>query len=428
MRIRAWYPIVAVVAISLLFAAISSTADAKRYYGACGGGTTLKDNIAGWKQHGVLDDVARSTGQKPGVDGPAAKIVKDNMVPVYLVKGTWVTNYTCTNGSFKRLGAKKYLPAGTKLWMPEKNAPAKGKSKYVKKAEQANCGNRATDKMLVKRKGHSKPKPKHKAKHTPKKSTPTGCNIAGKIVDAAGNCVDQSNSTKQDCEAKGNSWNSETNTCLNITVQVNCGNAVVVNGSNNTVNTSQGENCNKEMEYCVNKGGNWNGVTHVCTMPPGCTSECQPPVVPTAECTDFVLETNPAVNLGVLAHVNYSATNANLTNVKFDWGDGASTSGTSQNGSHVYAAIGTYTVTATLTFTTANGGSKIVTCSAKQVTPKDGTVGPGSGSGSTGGTSPGTSPGPGTGTTCRDPNNGGEPRPMYSYEFKDIAGYCRTSA
>jgi len=297
MRIRAWYPIVAVVAISLLFTAFSSTADAKRYYGACGGGTTLKDNIAGWKQHGVLDDVARSTGQKPGVDGPAAKIVKDNMVPVYLVKGTWVTNYNCSNGRFVRLNAKKYLPAGTKLWMPEKNAPAKGKSKYVSKAEQANCGNRATGKMLVKRKGHSKPKPKPKTKAKPKTpvAVPLVCpvNTVGIVTNTGIAC--QSNSSTQTADQKSNVENdckgpntnssqcltSITNIIQQTTIQVNanCSKVTITNSDGLTFVEYKDNNGNVVTEsYCS---------TTVIEQPPVCTYDCFPHVDngPQIECT-----------------------------------------------------------------------------------------------------------------------------------------------
>lgn len=407
MRKRAWQFSIVMIIISIMSIAFSSAASATRYYGACGGGTTLKDNILGWKAHGVLDDVARTTGQKPGIDGPSSKIVRDNMVPVYLVKGTWVTNYTCSGGRFVKLARKKYLPPGTKLWIPEKNAPAKGKKKYVSKAEQANCGNHASGKMLVKRKGHSKPK--HKPKKKPAKKKPTtpaqsnNCALLGLGVGVNGNCVNQNNEAKQDCKTVGGTNTGDQQACTQIQINNNCGNVVVVNGSDNNVSSSQGSNC-------------------VTVVNPPCTTDCAPQPS-TAECTSFVLETNPAVNLGVKARVDYRASNATLSSVSFAWGDGNTTTGTSQEAAHVYSSLGTYTVIATLKFTTPSGNVS-VTCSAKQITPKDGTTGFGSGSGSTGGSGAGGTGSSGSGQTCIDPVSG-DPRPMASSEHKDNHGFCR---
>jgi hypothetical protein len=67
---------------------------------------------------------------------------------------------------------------------------------------------------------------------------------SGYVVDVAGNCVQQTNNAEQNCKASGGSWNGATQLCTIIQVNGNCSNIIVVNGSNNTVSSSQQGNCN----------------------------------------------------------------------------------------------------------------------------------------------------------------------------------------
>lgn len=67
---------------------------------------------------------------------------------------------------------------------------------------------------------------------------------AGEVRDSAGNCVTQTNTAEQNCKAKGGAWDSVTVTCTIIQVNGNCSNIIVINGSGNTISTSQAGNCN----------------------------------------------------------------------------------------------------------------------------------------------------------------------------------------
>jgi len=64
-----------------------SSVQSTQAQGACGGGNTIGEAIAGWRAHGVLDDVARLTGQTPGLDGSAASIVRSGIVKTIVVHG-----------------------------------------------------------------------------------------------------------------------------------------------------------------------------------------------------------------------------------------------------------------------------------------------------------------------------------------------------
>ena len=106
----------------------------------------------------------------------------------------------------------------------------------------------------------------------------------------------------------------------------------------------------------------YTDVNHTCTPPP---------VTPVYSCDLLglsAIDTN-----GVKATVSYTANNgATYKSASFDWGDGsAATSGPSTSASHTYGKDGTYTVTATVTFT-VNGADKAVTSAncAKQITIK----------------------------------------------------------
>lgn len=260
--------ILAAVALIVAVAGLTAgNASAAQFHGACGGGDTLNGAIAGWKAHGVLDDVARMTGQTPGVDGSAEHIVKTGMVKTTVVKGGYVRNFTCTGGKFSDLHKKKYIPAGAIYWVAERYAPKCNKKhgsaqKKVKQGMQGNCGNKQEGSLLVKRKC---PKPKHKKPKKPVKK-PCGCTPppascpAGTVAVAIGGGI----------ACQSNQQTIGSGSC---------------NGSNNSSNTTGNGNvtgdCNQVNQNCVG-----NNVCNTTTNPPpSCTcpqtcSPCPPPPPP----------------------------------------------------------------------------------------------------------------------------------------------------
>jgi hypothetical protein len=113
-----------------------------------------------------------------------------------------------------------------------------------------------------KKKPPKKKPPKCKCHHKHKKPKKPSCEAMGMIT-VAGNCVQQSNNAKQECEAKvGGTWNG--NQCSIIQINANCSNVVVGNEPGSTVN--QGGNCNTTIEEGP------------CCSPPPC--ECKPPEEP----------------------------------------------------------------------------------------------------------------------------------------------------
>lgn len=144
--------ITALVAVSFtVFTGGSSAATQVRYNGACGGGTTLADMMVGWERHGVLDDVARSAGQTPGLDGSPANIVRDGVVEVVVVRGGWVRNFTCKGGGFSEVSKSKYISAGSRYFVPERLAPKPCARKRVFVGWEAKCGNEQHGDLLVRR-------------------------------------------------------------------------------------------------------------------------------------------------------------------------------------------------------------------------------------------------------------------------------------
>lgn len=291
-----------VIMLVFALAAIPSASNAQRFHGACGGGTTLTDFIAGAKAHGVLDDLARKTGQTLVTDGSAEKIVKDNYVRVIVTHGVWVTNYTCTGSSFKQLGKKKYLPKGTVLWVPAKNAPSPGKTKYLSWAAQENCGNAASGKIPVRRPGHApsgkKPSKKKQSKKVP--SAPSnGAPCSGQpyvVVNQQLICQSQQQDQKNQTEQNG-STNGQGSPVINNNITVQNQNANQNGNENNNSSNSGGNNQQQgqtqeqqQIQACALANGQWNTVTHNCDHPtpppPGCTSNCNPHNCPSGQTWD----------------------------------------------------------------------------------------------------------------------------------------------
>lgn len=141
----------------------SSVASAKRYYGACGGGTTIKDAVAGWKAHGVDDDVVRLAGATSGLDGSSLTLLQDRMSVVTSAKGQYVDNYTCEGGVFKYVG-RKYIGKGEKFFAPtrlvdqlEKSHP-RGGAAVLRWSLAWSCGNK-TGNLVITLPKPPKPKP-----------------------------------------------------------------------------------------------------------------------------------------------------------------------------------------------------------------------------------------------------------------------------
>lgn len=206
----------------------TSFASAAPFRGACGGGHDLSSAIAGWKAHGVLDDVAKLTGQTPGLDGSAEAIVRQGIVKVVVVKGGYVSNSTCRGGAFKSIGRKKYIPSGAILWVPEKDAPAPCTKGKVKTFMQGLCGNKQNGNLLVKRPCKKSPKPPVVVPPTPPAVTPP----------TVGQNPVQTNTAEQNCLAKGGKYDKVSTTCSIIQVNGNCSFIVVVDGNNNVISTA----------------------------------------------------------------------------------------------------------------------------------------------------------------------------------------------
>jgi uncharacterized protein YaiE (UPF0345 family) len=246
---------------------------------------------------------------------------------------------------------------------------------------------------------------KAEASPKPKAPTPPPCLTQTGPNTNSGNACQQQQSTEtakvtNDC--KGPNWMSTqcVTTIIQITNQfeVVCGKIVYANG--NVVYENNDGNVVNES-YC-------STTTTTVTPPPSCTSctpppctSCTPPPPKAnAQCTGLTVTNDAQVNLGVIAKVTYTASNATLKSIVYDWGDSHTTTSTNTTEKHVYASGNTYQVSAKLTFSTANGDITS-NCNAQSVTPKNPSVGPGTGGG--GGTGSGGSPGnPTSGGTCVD--------------------------
>lgn len=270
MRNRAMLFLVAMFAAIMLTVPFTTPASAA---GACGGGDTISQAIKGWKNLGVLDDVARSTGQTPRTDGSAEKIVRTGMVKTVVVKGGYVTNSTCSGGKFRKLGKKKYIPAGAIYWVPERYAPkCNGKSRSAKKRTrkgyQANCGNFQVGNLVVKRKCRTT-----KAKKA-KKPAPQPIKPAVEIV--------QTQKVDQDCKA--GEVKDDSNQC--VAIQAACSNVAVGSG------TATGNNCNV-TQVCV---GN-----NVCNPQPPPPPAPQPPPPPPPAPGEFTASASASASASATA-------------------------------------------------------------------------------------------------------------------------------
>lgn len=157
-----------------------------RYFGACGGGTSLADMMAGWQRHGVIDDVARSAGQTPGLDGSASNIVRGGIVEVVVVRGAYVRNFTCKGGVFDKVSKLKWIPAGSRYFVPERLAPKPCEQKRSYLGWEARCGNKQLGGLLVRRAcAFVAPKPLPKPRVTPKPVAPVKIVIRKQAFSAA---------------------------------------------------------------------------------------------------------------------------------------------------------------------------------------------------------------------------------------------------
>lgn len=108
--------------------------------GACGGGQTFDQAVAGWKAHGVLDDVMRWAGIDPdGADGRPIEQLRKTLVHVRVVRGSAaVGNNTCDSGMFRPLTRAASQAAGTYVWTTRERI---GKDGHVTQWFAADCGN-----------------------------------------------------------------------------------------------------------------------------------------------------------------------------------------------------------------------------------------------------------------------------------------------
>ncbi len=110
-----------------------------RFFGACGGGTTFDDAVAGWRNHSVLDDVERAAGISPnGLDGPPLRLLRKALVRVQVVSGAMAGNSTCKSGTFVGLTTLANQPTGSFVWTVRSWI---GKDGQLTRWWPDNCGN-----------------------------------------------------------------------------------------------------------------------------------------------------------------------------------------------------------------------------------------------------------------------------------------------
>ncbi len=236
-------PLVVVIVALVAALAIPTAASAA---GACGGGMTFNQMYNGWKKKGVLDDVYRSAGIKPGVDaakGKASKaLLKKAFTRKRVVRGTSrARNSDCRGGRFDRLKKRARQSSGTYVWVLKDDILKGG---VVKNWWAADCGNKRGGWIKVHMPGKKPPK------KTPKTPPPTvipppssgGCTI---IIGGDNN---------------GN---------------VGC-NSVFVCTANGQYNNNQGL-CSAYANCIAVQGNTWNSTQNVCTSPPPPPSDDCPP-------------------------------------------------------------------------------------------------------------------------------------------------------
>jgi hypothetical protein len=110
--------LVAVILVSGLFTGIAYANTQTRFYGACGGGTTLADAVAGWKAHGTFDDVLRAGHIDPnGRDGNVMRLLSKSMVHVKVRKGDpFASNTTCSGSTFMHISSPADQSTNTWVW------------------------------------------------------------------------------------------------------------------------------------------------------------------------------------------------------------------------------------------------------------------------------------------------------------------------
>ncbi len=243
------------LSVLLTFAVVGTALAAS---GACGGGYSFNKIYSGWKKKGVLDDVYKQAGITPGVDAGKGKsskeLLRQSLTLRTVIRGdASVTNTTCDPAYFRKLGIRARQSRGTKVWVLKDDISKNGK---VKRWWAADCGNMRYGNIKVKM-----PKPPK----APKKPKGTGviCSNTGQMVDSIQQCVTQTQTTDQDCQA---GTIKQGNQC--VVIQNQCGN-VNVGGDNN----NQGGNCNN-INICSNV--NSPGGTVIC----GPTETPPPPKCP----------------------------------------------------------------------------------------------------------------------------------------------------
>lgn len=266
----------------------SSTASAA---GACGGGNTVKAVVQGWTNHGVMDDVVKPTHNKVRLDGSASDLVRKHLVKVTVARTTRVQNFTCKGGRFVPVGMTTYRK-GEVIWAYASDT-ADG---IVKMSYATTCGNLRTGRIPVR--VPKRPKPKPRVVPTPQPTpTPASSCVNGQVNPAnsgaacQGNqssqtaSVDTTQTARQDCEAKGGTWNnSSVCTIVNNNTTVINQTTVQVNANCSMVTMTMADGTVKVV-YKENNGN----VVNICSTQTTTTPPVNPP--PSAKSIKIVAST-----------------------------------------------------------------------------------------------------------------------------------------
>ncbi|MDL2363161.1 MAG: PKD domain-containing protein [Patescibacteria group bacterium] len=394
--------------------------------GACARSTTsISKGLSDLKYNGVLGKFAKQFGIK-SFDGNVSKQLQNQLVVAKVAQAVSTNNSGC-DGHGNTFGAgKRQLYKGETVVV---KVPAKY-GKDICRSSHKGCravkivvhfvlptscynGNTGTVVVVIYVKVTRPPAANPKTK-TPAQTQVAANNCkAGEVKDSNGVC-----SIQQQQVAGAGNCNSTNSGNLSGTgdTQGSCNQTTVVCNGAGSCSPSTTNVCTSNTSGGTGTTGGTGGNASSET----CNTTTPPPPAATAKCDSLSVTTNPAVNLGVRAVANYTTSGgATFTSMSISWGDGTTKVYNASNADYIYAKAGNFVVNATLTFSSPSGDLSS-NCSAVTVTPKDGTVGPGS---TTGGTSGGTGSGgtagsTTTGSTCQDANGNIVSGPHDQY------GYC----
>jgi hypothetical protein len=103
----------------------------------------------------------------------------------------------------------------------------------------------------------------------------------GTVTDSSGNCVTQTNTAAQNCEAEGGTYSTTNQTCTIIQTTGNCSTITVINGSGDTSTTNSPGNCNTTVTPPATPEVSLGGFPNFNEIQAGGNSGTEPLCVPT---------------------------------------------------------------------------------------------------------------------------------------------------